>query len=136
MNLESTVTASSNCVHDPSWYGALRLTERLKTPLPDAAPQGDLEDLVSHWRDQRPFNNSETFARWLAANALSEEKLNQVLGENLSSLKERFAEIPWWLDDFAAGWETDRHGSATQSTESETAAAALLAILAPLIETK
>ncbi len=136
MSLESSVAADSDLLRDPSWYSALRLTERLNLAFEESASQDGPDVLVAQWRDQRPFDNSETFARWLKANALSEAQLGQLLGEKLPSLEQRLAEAPWWLDRFARGWETRRLGIEARPAEPETTASALLAALAPLIEEK
>ena len=123
----------------PDWYRAFTLEERARAGCPSTATTpGEIGPLrLARWKRQSPFDQDGWFARRLALDGLTEEKLLQFLGEDPESLRERSEEIPSWLIELESAFASPpSSAAASPSAESpdEAASRAFLDTIRPLSE--
>ena len=91
-------------LHDPTWYHAVTLVERLASlrAHPGPTSNGDTpSDLAQRrlprWQSQPPFGTGTYFAQRLAMDQLTESQLLHLLGEPIEAVRDRFSEPLAWL---------------------------------------
>ncbi|HEU4407282.1 MAG TPA: type 2 lanthipeptide synthetase LanM family protein [Polyangiaceae bacterium] len=97
-----------------AWCLALTLRERAAlAPAADPAPLdgGRGARRVQRWRSQAPFDRDDGFARRLAADGLTEARLQALLGESAEDVRSRLAAPPAWLEGLTAPYAGARPGA-------------------------
>lgn len=90
-------------LHDPSWYHALTLAERIA--LLRERPQIRAAEIntelgtrrLQRWKAQSPFADDAFFARRLAQDGIDEAELLYLLGEPIAAVRDRADGLPDWL---------------------------------------
>lgn len=96
--------SSTKVLHNPTWYRALTLVERLALlptqaeaiPALDASHAELAARRLQRWKEQKPFD-TVSFKNRLSMDSLSEEVLLYLLGEPDEALQKRIASPPDWL---------------------------------------
>lgn len=90
--------------HEPGWYHALTLIERLAslhaTPSDRSDITRDLErarQRRARWQAQPPFAHAAAFARRLASDGMTEDDLDHLLGEPIEAVRDRCHAPLTWL---------------------------------------
>lgn len=97
----------------PSWYKALTLTERLGS-LPQEWDRSEVEAFnnrlaslrLERWQAQPHFQKNGFWNERLALDALSEDEFSYLLGESAAALQSRIPDLPSWLVEISAVFET------------------------------
>jgi type 2 lantibiotic biosynthesis protein LanM len=92
-------------LHQPSWYRALTLPERiasLRAQTAEKAPVAvgnseQAERRLRKWKSQPPFEQPTFFADRLALDGATEEDLCTLLSEPIEAVQARIAQPPEWL---------------------------------------
>ncbi|HEV2843904.1 MAG TPA: type 2 lanthipeptide synthetase LanM family protein, partial [Thermoanaerobaculia bacterium] len=95
---------------EADWYRATTLAERAaslpRTGVPAEVNANLAGRRLGRWRSQTPFQDEALLARRLAADGLSLEDFNGLLGEPWQRLRERFPDPPRWLLDLSEAFES------------------------------
>ncbi len=94
--------------HNPTWYNAVTLTERLASLRAVRHSMLNVEIDVhlaerrmENWRLQPPFMTGSSFAQRLAMDGLSEEEFLYILGEPIEAVCDRLNVSLPWLEELA-----------------------------------
>lgn len=128
-------------LHDPSWYHALTLAERIA--LLREQPQTRATEInaelgtrrLQRWKDQAPFTGDAFFAQRLAQDGIDEAELLYLLSEPIATVRDRAGGLPGWLLQLA---EAFTEGGSSQPLELPPAlqsqeTAQFLGLIEPLI---
>ncbi|HEY0733850.1 MAG TPA: type 2 lanthipeptide synthetase LanM family protein [Herpetosiphonaceae bacterium] len=128
-------------LHDPSWYHALTLAERIG--LLRENPQSRAAEInaelgtrrMQHWQTQAPFADTSFFEQRLAQDGIDEAELLYLLSEPITAVRDRADGLPDWLLQLAEAFAEGASSSpvelppALQSQET----AQFLDLIEPLI---
>jgi hypothetical protein len=128
-----------------SWYAALTLSERVallrsKRGEPSSFEADDAlaDRRLRSWRSQIPFDQDSYFSQRLAAEGISEEEFQLVLGEPLEAVRARHHAPPRWLNEITEAFanRSTVEGVATSPEQSEAGPRSLsfIALVEPLVE--
>lgn len=98
-------TLTESHLHNPAWYYALTLQERLTTlraeggnTAPTAPYDADVAcRRLKKWKDQPAFHKNVSFTEYLSTHNLTEEEFCILLGESIETVKFRTMSPPAWL---------------------------------------
>ncbi|HEY0606440.1 MAG TPA: hypothetical protein VGD58_26185, partial [Herpetosiphonaceae bacterium] len=128
-------------LHDPGWYHALTLTERIA--LLRQKPRSRAAEInaelgtrrMQRWQAQAPFADAALFAERLAQDGIDEAELLYLLSEPITAVRDRADGLPEWLlqlgEAFAEGASSGRADLPPALQSQETAQ--FLDLIEPLI---
>lgn len=123
--------------HDPGWYKALTLKERLalirlaEPPDQNAAVRPDLaQRRMRQWRMEPSFASEARFSERLSSDGLTEDKMLWLLGETEEVWRERSGATPQWLAELAEAFSSSRP---EESDNPDTDAEGFLVAVEPLM---
>src|SRR4051812_24515994 len=94
---------------DPTWWAALPLAERRRTPVRESAvARMRGADRLAAWQTDRAVTGgiAPDLSRWQDS-GLGAEELALLLGETPANIRERLPEPPRWLTSLARAWAVD-----------------------------
>lgn len=104
-------------IESADWYRALTLKERISSLKKSLKNEAELtynielaQERLRKWRAYSPLKNDNLFAQWLEIEAITENELLYVLGEDAETLKQRYGSVPDWLEMISRAFTNQSKG--------------------------